>query len=288
MLGRLAVLTASAVLVASAALGLWNRGSRGSKPPRTRRLGSSRRSTWFRCRRSSETRRAAGRTSREDFIVVEGGGADCGFNAEADGPVSRRRCSLTWKHAVGSKAVDAQQAARHLFSTMKQGDQAALSPSTRSSRRSPTSRRTSRVWSQVDKVEPLFGQTSLFDAIAETANVADSVGAERPAQRAAIVVLTDGIDTKSRLTASKFRPSRAASTSRSTSLRCRRWTTRGIRITARGRSAAASPIWRDGPAETFSSPSPAHVHRRAADHRRDANSTCSRSRRWYELPVRWK
>jgi VWFA-related protein len=56
----------------------------------------------------------------------------------------------------------------------------------------------------VDQVDPPFGQTSLFDAIAETAKaVAESVGGGtgRVPQRSAIVVLTDGIDTKSRLTA---------------------------------------------------------------------------------------
>ena len=57
--------------------------------------------------------------------------------------------------------------------------------------------------SKVDKVDPPFGQTSLYDAIAETAKaVAESVGSNgRISQRSGIVVLTDGIDTKSRLTA---------------------------------------------------------------------------------------
>ena len=52
-------------------------------------------------------------------------------------------------------------------------------------------------------VEPPFGQTSLYDAIAETAKaVAEAAGGDgQVPQRAAIVVLTDGIDTKSRLTA---------------------------------------------------------------------------------------
>ncbi len=57
---------------------------------------------------------------------------------------------------------------------------------------------------KVDKVEQPFGQTSLYDAIAETAKAVGAAAAERRGgvpQRAAIVVLTDGIDTKSRLTA---------------------------------------------------------------------------------------
>ena len=48
-----------------------------------------------------------------------------------------------------------------------------------------------------------FGQTSLFDVIADAARiVADhGRGASRLAQRAALVVITDGVDTKSRLRA---------------------------------------------------------------------------------------
>ena len=63
--------------------------------------------------------------SREDFIVVEGGERRpiVGFNAEADGPVKVAVLfDISGSMRVGTKAVDAQQAARHLFSSLKQGD----------------------------------------------------------------------------------------------------------------------------------------------------------------------
>jgi VWFA-related protein len=146
--------------------------------------------------------------SREDFIVVEGGERRpiVGFNAEADGPVKVAVLfDISGSMRVGSKAVDAQQAARHLFSSLKSGDQAALFAfDTQLVKVTDFTADFKGLESTVDKVDPPFGQTSLFDAIAETAKaVADSVagGTGRVPQRSAIVVLTDGIDTKSRLTA---------------------------------------------------------------------------------------
>jgi VWFA-related protein len=146
--------------------------------------------------------------SREDFIVVEGGERRpiVGFNAEADGPVKVAVLfDISGSMRVGSKAVDAQQAARHLFSSLKAGDKAALFAfDTQLEKVTDFTTDFKGLESKVDKVEPPFGQTSLFDAIAETAKaVADSVGGGtgRVPQRSAIVVLTDGIDTKSRLTA---------------------------------------------------------------------------------------
>jgi len=152
--------------------------------------------------------RFVSRLSREDFIVVEGGERRpiVGFNAEADGPVKVALLfDISGSMRVGTKAVDAQQAARHLFSSLKQGDQAALFAfDTQIEKVTDFTTDFKGLEAKVDKVEPPFGQTSLFDAIAETAKaVAESVsgGSARVPQRSAIVVLTDGIDTKSRLTA---------------------------------------------------------------------------------------
>jgi VWFA-related protein len=145
--------------------------------------------------------------SREDFIVVEGGERRriVGFNAEADGPVKVAVLfDISGSMRIGTKAVDAQQAARHLFSTLKTGDQAALFAfDTQLEKVTGFTTDFKGLESKVDKVDPPFGQTSLFDAIAETAKaVAESVGGNgRVPPRSAIVVLTDGIDTKSRLTA---------------------------------------------------------------------------------------
>jgi VWFA-related protein len=145
--------------------------------------------------------------SREDFIVVEGGERRpiVGFNAESDGPVKVAVLfDISGSMRVGTKAVDAQQTARHLFSSLKGGDQAALFAfDTQLEKVTDFTTDFKGLESKVEKVSPPFGQTSLFDAIAETAKaVADSVGGNgRVPQRSAIVVLTDGIDTKSRLTA---------------------------------------------------------------------------------------
>ena len=145
--------------------------------------------------------------SREDFIVVEGGERRpiVGFNAESDGPVKLAVLfDISGSMRVGTKAVDAQQAARHLFSSLKTGDQAALFAfDTQLEKVTDFTADFKGLESKVDKVDPPFGQTSLFDAIAETAKaVAESVGSNgRISQRSGIVVLTDGIDTKSRLTA---------------------------------------------------------------------------------------
>ena len=214
MLGRLAVLTASAVVVASAALGpLESRQAGGQGAAAPPQDPSPRfKSAVDLVSVSAVVRDKKGRfvphLSREDFIVVEGGVRRpiVGFNAEADGPVKVAVLfDISGSMRVGSKAVDAQQAARHLFSSLKNGDQAALFAfDTQLERVTDFTTDFKGLESMVDQVDPPFGQTSLFDAIAETAKaVAESVGGGtgRVPQRSAIVVLTDGIDTKSRLTA---------------------------------------------------------------------------------------
>ena len=149
------------------------------------------------------------RLSREDFIVVEGGERRpiVGFNAEADGPVKVAVLfDISGSMRVGTKSVDAQQAARHLFSSLKKGDEAALFAfDTQLQKVTGFTTDFKGLEAKVDKVEQPFGQTSLYDAIAETAKAVgaaagSSSGTGSVPQRAAIVVLTDGIDTKSRLT----------------------------------------------------------------------------------------
>lgn len=147
--------------------------------------------------------------SREDFIVVEGGELRkiVGFEAERNGPVKLAVLfDISGSMRVGSRAVDAQQAARHLFGALKPGDQAALfSFDTRLDRVHGFTTDFAKLENAIGKVDAPYGQTSLYDAIAETARaVAIEAGAKpggRLPQRAAVVVLTDGIDTRSRLTA---------------------------------------------------------------------------------------
>jgi Ca-activated chloride channel family protein len=214
MLGRLAVLTASAALVVcgpglesqvqAQGTGVPPSGQEQAQAPRFK-------SAVDLVSVSAVVRDKKGRfvphLSREDFIVVEGGQRRpiVGFNAEADGPVKVAVLfDISGSMRVGTKAVDAKQAARHLFSSLKGGDKAALFAfDTQLEKVTDFTTDFKGLESKVDKVEPPFGQTSLYDAIAETAKaVAESAGDKgRVQQRAAIVVLTDGIDTKSRLTA---------------------------------------------------------------------------------------
>jgi VWFA-related protein len=147
------------------------------------------------------------RLSREDFIVVEGGERRpiVGFNAEADGPVKVAVLfDISGSMRVGTKSVDAQQAARHLFSSLKKGDEAALFAfDTQLQQVTGFTTDFKGLEAKVDRVEQPFGQTSLYDAIAETAKAVGAAAGSHVGgvpQRAAIVVLTDGIDTKSRLT----------------------------------------------------------------------------------------
>jgi Ca-activated chloride channel homolog len=143
--------------------------------------------------------------SRDDFIVVEGGERRpiIGFSAEADGPVRVAVLfDISGSMRVGTKAVDAQQAARHIFSSLKRGDEAALFAfDTQLDRVTGFTKDFKGLEGKIDTVDRPFGQTSLFDAIAETAREIGADGGTKNTQRAAIVVLTDGIDTKSRMTA---------------------------------------------------------------------------------------
>jgi Ca-activated chloride channel homolog len=146
--------------------------------------------------------------SRDDFIVVEGGERRpiIGFSSEADGPVRVAVLfDISGSMRVGTKAVDAQQAARHIFSSLKRGDEAALFAfDTQLDRVTGFTKDFKGLEARIDTVDRPFGQTSLFDAIAETAREIGVVGGNaggKNTQRAAIVVLTDGIDTKSRMTA---------------------------------------------------------------------------------------
>jgi len=145
--------------------------------------------------------------SREDFIVVEGGEPRkiVGFEAERDGPVKLAVLfDISGSMRVGSRALDARQAAKHLFGALKPGDQAALfSFDTRLDQVHGFTTDFGGLESAIARVESPYGQTSLYDAIAETARVVgEQAGGTdgRLPQRAAVVVLTDGVDTKSRLT----------------------------------------------------------------------------------------
>lgn len=150
--------------------------------------------------------RFVGNLERKDFIVAEAGQIRpiLDFRAQADGPVKLAMLfDISGSMRVGTKAVDARQAARHVFGSLRPGDEAALfSFDTRLDRVTPFTSDLASLDAALDRVQSPFGQTSLYDAIADTAKLvaAEGPGKGRVPQRSAVVVLTDGIDTRSRLT----------------------------------------------------------------------------------------
>ena len=140
--------------------------SRSRPSSGTARAGSCRDLT--RSRTSSSSRRASE--------------ADPGFPAEADGPV-KLDCSMdaSGSMRVGSKAVDARQAARTCSSALR-GRRSGGAVLVRHAAGSgvATSRRTSRRWTRRSaRSNTPYGQTSLYDAIAEAARGGRRARAQR-------------------------------------------------------------------------------------------------------------
>jgi Ca-activated chloride channel homolog len=150
--------------------------------------------------------RFVGNLERKDFTVAEAGKPRpiLDFRAQSDGPVKLALLvDISGSMRVGTKAVDAKQAARHLFSALRPGDEAAVfSFDTALDRVTPFTSDVAALVAALAKVQAPFGQTSLYDAVAQVARAvaAEGPGGGRMPQRSAVVVLTDGIDTRSRLT----------------------------------------------------------------------------------------
>lgn len=143
---------------------------------------------------------------QKDFVIAESGEPKriLDFHAQTDGPVKMGLLvDASGSMRVGQKAVDARAAALQLFSVLNGPDQAALfSFDTRLDRVSAFTSDTAALAQSLDKLNPPFGQTSLYDAIGEAAQfiAAEARNAGGLPQRTALVVLTDGIDTRSRNT----------------------------------------------------------------------------------------
>lgn len=142
----------------------------------------------------------------QDFIVAEAGERKkiLDFRAETDGPVKiGLLVDASGSMRIGRKAVDAREAARQIFSTMRPQDAAAVFTfDTRLDRVTDFTSDPAILDGSLDRLNPPFGQTSLYDAIAEASGFVADRGREsgRLPHRSALVVLTDGIDTKSRAT----------------------------------------------------------------------------------------
>ena len=146
--------------------------------------------------------------SKKDFEIVEGGFSRpiLDFRAELNGPIKIGvLLDISGSMRVGQRTEDAKAAARHIFASLGGSDQAAVFTfDTRLSEAQAFTSERGRLESALHSVEKPFGQTSLYDAIAQTAaavaTASSSPGVRRLPQRSAVVVITDGIDTRSRMT----------------------------------------------------------------------------------------
>lgn len=149
---------------------------------------------------------------RQDFTVIEAGEKRplIDVRLETDAPVRiALLVDVSGSMRVMGKAVDAQLAARQLLSALGPRDEASIYAfDTRLERVTGFTTDRNRLESALDNVVPPFGQTSLYDAVAETArditgDVRSRAAPELAPSRLAVVVLTDGIDTSSRLSAAE-------------------------------------------------------------------------------------
>jgi VWFA-related protein len=143
---------------------------------------------------------------KDDFTILDAGEQRpiLDFQAETDGPVKiGLLVDASGSMRVGRKAIDARETAHQIFSSMRGADTAAVFTfDTRLDRVTDFTGDQGVLAGSLDRLNPPFGQTSLYDAIAEAAGyVADTgrAGGRLP-HRSALVVLTDGIDTRSRRT----------------------------------------------------------------------------------------
>ena len=137
------------------------------------------------------------------------------FRAQSDGPVKLALLfDISGSMRVGSKAVDARQAARHIFGALQPGDEAAVFRfDTRLDRVTPFTSDVATLEAALDTVEDAVRpDVACTTRSRETARVvaAKGAGTARVPQRSAVVVLTDGIDTRSRLTPEQVPTSRAS------------------------------------------------------------------------------
>lgn len=145
---------------------------------------------------------------KEDFVIEEGGARRdiVGFRADDNAPV---RVALLFDVSgsmrLASRLEDARQTARQLLSALRLGsanDEAAVYSFDMNLQSLQSFTSDARaIENALSRVAP-YGQTSLYDAIALTS---EEVADTRPGDphRRAVVVLTDGIDTSSRLTPEK-------------------------------------------------------------------------------------
>ena len=141
---------------------------------------------------------------KEDFVIAEAGIRRdiVDFHADDNAPVRMALLfDVSGSMRLAARLDDSRQAARHVLSALRLGggDEAAVfSFDMNLQSLQPFTSDPGAIETALSRVAP-YGQTSLYDAIAQTARrVADT----RPGDphRRAVVVLTDGIDTSSLMT----------------------------------------------------------------------------------------
>ncbi len=142
--------------------------------------------------------RLVGGLTSKDFIVLDQGQQQVITNFEVERvPVSVAILfDVSGSMSIGDRTSAARFAAYNILSSLEPGrDEAALFAfDSRLQEVAPFSVDTRALQGALGEVDP-FGATSLHDAIAAAARRV----ADRPGRRRAVVVLTDGIDTASRL-----------------------------------------------------------------------------------------
>jgi Ca-activated chloride channel homolog len=141
--------------------------------------------------------------TREEFEVLENGTprAIVDFSVNERAPIALALLfDTSGSMAVGSSLADAKSIVRHVLGWIDpQTDEVALFTFSRGLREEvPFTSNTDEIGRALSHVEPV-GSTSLYDAINE---VASALG-NRPSRRQAVVVVTDGIDTSSAMTAAE-------------------------------------------------------------------------------------
>ena len=145
--------------------------------------------------------------SREDFQIVEGGVPRkiLDFRADADGPVKvALLLDISGSMRMGTRTADARHAAMHVFAGLRPSDHAAVFTfDTGLDQVSGFTSDRATLEAALERTQKPYGQTSLYDATARIARVVaeESRSANGLPQRAAVVVVTDGVDTRSQLTA---------------------------------------------------------------------------------------
>ncbi len=140
--------------------------------------------------------------TRADFEVRDNGQVRpvIDFRSDRQSPVTLAiMVDMSGSMSVGAKITMARQAYESVLSQLRDQDEVALFTFDSSlQERQGFTRDLAQLKDRLSRFEP-FGATSLYDATAATARRLS----ERSATRRAIVVLTDGIDTSSSLTASE-------------------------------------------------------------------------------------